>query len=99
MRRYLTLIILAFCCVLRIFHACSSSWEVCTDPKPQENSTSKVAHFFEQLRQNSMLSIRKYVPSPHSELLLGVTLGIDELDTVPKFNKALKDTGTVHVVV
>jgi len=42
---------------------------------------------------------RKNLPSPHSELLLGMTVGIDKLYEVPKFKKMLRDTGTIHVVV
>lgn len=41
----------------------------------------------------------KLLPSPHSELLLGITIGLDELDKVPVFSKALRSTGTIHVVV
>lgn len=43
--------------------------------------------------------VRDNLPSPHSELLLGMTVGIDRLYEVPKFKKMLRDTGTIHVVV
>lgn len=39
------------------------------------------------------------LPSPHSELLAGMVLGLDQLDQVPTFNDILLQTGTVHVVV
>jgi len=42
---------------------------------------------------------RKNLPSPHSELLLGMTIGIDRLYEIPKFKTMLRDTGTIHVVV
>jgi competence protein ComEC len=44
-------------------------------------------------------TVRKYLPSPNSELLLGTTLGIDELYQTPRFNDVLISTGTIHVVV
>lgn len=61
----------------------------------EEASTGFIADF----RRNSSDNIRRYLPSPHSELLLGMTIGVNDLKTVPKFNNASKITGTVHVVV
>lgn len=43
--------------------------------------------------------VRNRLPSPHSELLLGMTVGIDRLYEIPKFKIMLRDTGTIHVVV
>ncbi len=53
----------------------------------------------ETFRMRTAARVRKDLPSPHSELLLGMTLGIDNLYEVPKFKKMLRDTGTIHVVV
>ena len=39
------------------------------------------------------------MPSPHAELVLGMVLGIDNFDQLPKFKDTLKRSGTVHVVV
>ena len=41
----------------------------------------------------------RYLPSPHSELLLGMTIGMDRLYEVPIFEEMLRTTGTIHVVV
>ena len=54
---------------------------------------------FENLREHSITTFNKNFSSPHSELLLGMTVGIDNLHKVPSFKNALKTTGTIHVVV
>ncbi len=38
-------------------------------------------------------------PSPHAELLLGMTIGLNLLNNVPIFEESLRDTGTIHIVV
>src|SRR3989338_6598523 len=43
--------------------------------------------------------VRKVFPSPHSELLLGLTIGLNDLKKVSRFNDVLLATGTIHVVV
>ncbi len=50
-------------------------------------------------RERSINISRKYLPSPHSELLIGMVIGADELAKIPAFKEALKTTGTIHVVV
>jgi competence protein ComEC len=44
-------------------------------------------------------SVEKVLPSPHSQLLLGMTVGIDKLSDVKIFKDMLINTGTIHVVV
>ncbi len=51
------------------------------------------------IRNIATRNVRKFLPSPHSELLLGLTFGIDDLSKVPRFNDVLRSTGTIHVVV
>lgn len=51
------------------------------------------------VREKFTRKVRSYFPSPHSELLLGMLLGIDDLKMIPRFNDVLKSTGTIHVVV
>ena len=43
----------------------------------------------ETFRMRTAAKVRKDLPSPHSELLLGMTLGIDNLYEVPKFKNRL----------
>jgi len=54
---------------------------------------------FNYIRDQCILFVDKSFPSPHSELLLGMTVGLDRLSNVPRFKDALKRTGTIHVVV
>jgi competence protein ComEC len=54
---------------------------------------------FVYIRNKSIEVSRKYLPSPHSELVLGMVIGIDEFSKLPVFKQMLKDTGTIHVVV
>lgn len=60
---------------------------------------SCISSLLDCIRAKSVSTARKYLPSPHSELLLGMVLGIDNLKKVPIFNEMLRDTGTIHVVV
>lgn len=53
----------------------------------------------EKVRQASASKVRSYIPSPHSELLLGAVLGINDLKKVPRFNDVVRATGTIHVIV
>lgn len=53
----------------------------------------------DKVRRRAAQKIKKLLPSPHSELLLGTTLGINELYKTPRFNDALVSSGTIHVVV
>lgn len=53
----------------------------------------------EVFRVNVAENVRRHLPSPHSELLLGMVIGVDNLNKVPRFNDMLRETGTIHVVV
>jgi competence protein ComEC len=46
-----------------------------------------------------VVRVAQALPSPHSQLLLGMTLGIDDMSSVKKFKDTLISTGTIHVVV
>lgn len=52
-----------------------------------------------EYRNRSADSIRSILPSPHSELILGTVLGINDIKMNPTFNDVLVSTGTIHVVV
>ena len=52
-----------------------------------------------KIRTASIEVVDKNFPSPHSELLLGMLIGLDRLDEVPQFSDNLRDTSTIHVVV
>lgn len=94
-KRYGFLILLVLACVFRCFSYCGSN--DCSEVHFGEGISD--LEFFTKLREHCIEVARKYFPSPHSELLLGVTIGVDKLKDLPSFNNALKDSGTIHVVV
>src|SRR4030042_4467734 len=51
------------------------------------------------IKNLSVNQARKYLPSPHSELLLGMVIGLDDLGKVTHFKDMLIATGTIHVLV
>lgn len=55
--------------------------------------------FFDPVKVYLSEKMRSALPSPHSELVLGMTIGIDDLSKNPRFKDQLKRTGTIHVVV
>ena len=63
------------------------------------NEINHSFNFFTNLRQDIYNRYLQILPSPHSELLAGMVLGLDQLNQVPTFNDILLQTGTVHVVV
>ena len=67
----------------------------------EERTKSKISEipFIGKFRNNMAQVSRKHLPSPHSELVLGMTVGIDKFYEVPIFKEVLRDTGTIHVVV
>ena len=64
-------------------------------PEPQNSPFA----FFDPVKDSLASKARKSLPSPHSELVLGMTIGLDDLSKSPRFKDALKRTGTIHVVV
>ncbi len=98
-RRLVILLLLCLVVFLRISHLCN--WSINTCPrllprKTEENSYSRVLN---EIRYNVARKVRGIIPSPHSELLLGLVLGLDDLHHTPRFNDVLVSTGTIHVVV
>lgn len=55
--------------------------------------------YLDNFKVESEKRVRSVLPSPHSELLLGMVLGVDNLSKNYKFSENLKNTGTMHVVV
>ena len=93
-RSYILLFLMSVFACLRIYSECGLT-TVCPVPEINLQHTS----IFDNIRSEVELSLLRAFPSPHSELLLGLTIGIDRLHKVPSFKQALIDTGTIHVVV
>jgi competence protein ComEC len=99
---YLPLFIFGLIALVRVYFSCLNSVEnSCLEPR--ESFFSDREKFpgkqLAKFREDSIDLVRKYFPSPHSELLIGMVIGADELEKIPKFKEALKNTGTIHVVV
>jgi competence protein ComEC len=73
----------------------------CLEPKDSVfvDRTRFPGNYIGSFRDASSKLVRSYIPSPHSELLIGTVMGADELSKVAKFKEALKISGTIHVVV
>ena len=69
----------------------------------RERSYQNRESWFEPYRQVILDKARKLshavLPSPHSELVLGMVIGVDDFHLLPKFKEALISTGVIHVVV
>ena len=55
--------------------------------------------FARKFKLKASTSIQASLPSPHSELVMGMVLGEDRLAQVPRYNDVLKTAGLIHVVV
>ena len=101
---YFPLLLIMIVAIVRVYFSCLGNnylYNACLEPKEGvfnniERFPGKYIHSF---RQYSISAVRAVFPSPHSELLLGMVIGVDELGKFSKFKEALKTTGTIHVVV
>lgn len=112
LHQYKVLLAFSLIFIFRLFVLCNvftsgvGELSVCekkiSQSKLKEYETHKMS-FVEKnvfkFRNNASNKIRKYFPSPHSELLLGLIFGINDLSNTPTFNDVLRSTGTIHVVV
>lgn len=53
----------------------------------------------EGFKASASTKIQEVLPSPHSELVMGMVLGENRFKLVPTYNDVLKKVGLVHVVV
>ncbi|MFC1700492.1 ComEC/Rec2 family competence protein [Patescibacteria group bacterium] len=85
---------------MRVYLNCFNG-QVCNEKKETQilNQDKFFGKLISEIRIKSTKLARKNFPSPHSELLLGMVIGINDIDKVPSFEKALKESGTIHVVV
>lgn len=102
-RYFLPLIILGVFTCVRVYSNCfkSSILPSCVEPAKSffTDKEKFPGKYLMKFREGAVEMSKKYLPSPHSELLLGMVMGADELSKVPSFKEALKNTGTIHVVV
>ncbi len=86
---------LVFVFICRLFSTCGGSLKSCSKDALVEVSFIPADRF----RNVVIHNVQRFLPSPHSELCLGLSLGVDLFHKLPKFKDALIATGTIHVVV
>ncbi len=53
----------------------------------------------DEFKKSASYKVQEVLPSPHSELVMGMVLGEDQFNLVPTYNDILKKVGLIHVVV
>lgn len=91
---YLPVILTAVIALARFYFICTMGVRDC-----KKISEIPEIPFLTKIRTSSIDIVDKNFPSPQSELLLGMLIGLDRLGEVPNFSDKLKDTSTIHVVV
>ncbi|MFA6981762.1 MAG: ComEC/Rec2 family competence protein [Patescibacteria group bacterium] len=93
---YYTVLILVPVLVLRVFLFCDCNFKDCQVSRTAREEDQDV---FTGIRRKISDKVHKKLPSPHGEILLGMTTGINEFADLHKFYDVLCNVGTVHVVV
>ncbi len=96
LKRNAGFLLLMLAAVIRVIYFCEPQGGIFSCVQSPEKGPFE---FFEPVKQHLSERARKFLPSPHSELVLGMTIGLDDLSKSPRFKDALKRTGTIHVVV
>jgi competence protein ComEC len=94
MRYYFPVILIIVLAVARFALVCGFSGVGC-----KETPILPEIAILTRIRNASIEVVDQNFPSPHSELLLGMLIGLDRLAEVPQFSQNLRDTSTIHVVV
>ncbi|MFC1621872.1 ComEC/Rec2 family competence protein [Patescibacteria group bacterium] len=93
-------IIFAFLVIFVLFrldNVCQRSLKNCVIMSQDRGDSSY--KWVEDVHKYSQEVVNSLLPSPHSELLLGMTIGANYFSFLPTFNDMLRETGTIHVVV
>ena len=92
-------IVLAGLLIVRVANLCDGNFDGCAERVSQSSRTKKTNEYIQRFRLLLIDNVHRDLPSPHSELLLGMVVGVDDFDKLPIFSEMLRKTGTVHVVV
>jgi competence protein ComEC len=94
MRFYLPVLLVVILALGRFISVCVTAKDACLEVRAIPEMP-----LFRKIRLSSIDIVDSNFPSPHSELLLGMLIGLDRLGEVPYFSQSLRDTSTIHVVV
>jgi len=101
-RHNLPFVLLILVVIFKVSGFCDGDIKACAERPLEFNNflmIQKIDPFLEKIRGGAIERARKYFPSPASELLLGMTIGVDHFKKLPQFKEMLLETGTIHVVV
>jgi competence protein ComEC len=101
-KAFFGIVLLFILCCYRVGKYCDWQMSVCSAKEHILETPAfmqKIDPALEKVRQYATSRARKYLPSPHSELLLGMVVGLDYFSKLPFFKEMLIATGTIHVVV
>jgi competence protein ComEC len=90
-RRWLPLILLACVALIRVMAS--------KDTLYGRHNYSLNLPFFTHINASIIQSVKKSLPSVHADLLLGMTIGVNEIKDDTRFYNALVQVGLIHVVV
>jgi len=101
MRKTLVIYIaLSLAILARLYNVCEKDLYTCGGAGEERESSGVIeVPFIRKFRSNMIKVSDAHLPSPHSELVLGMSIGIDRFYELPIFKRMLRDTGTIHVVV
>lgn len=102
LKHNLPFVLLVLLVLSRVSGFCEGDIKACAERPLEFNNLliiQKIDPFLERIRNKAIQRARKYFPSPASELLLGMTIGVDHFKKLPQFKEMLLKTGTIHVVV
>lgn len=102
MKKYALICIIIFIVLYRIYTFLGTYDPELSSPETLtwfDTHLPGLSSFTLRIRNHVFSKAYEYFPSPSAELLLGMTVGIDNLKRVAVFKEALKNTGTIHVVV
>jgi competence protein ComEC len=94
MKYYFPVFLIGTLAVIRFIFSCTLYGQDCKD-----SPVIPEIPVLQKIRLASIDIVDKNFSSPHSELLLGMLIGLDRLGEIPNFSESLRDTSTIHVVV
>lgn len=95
-RYYFSILCLVPIIFTRVYKYCDGEFSTCEERNLEKEEKPDI---FQRTRDAISKKVRSKLSSPHSEILLGMTVGINDFSNLPRFYDLLCNAGTVHVVV
>lgn len=91
--------VVGYCGSYEIWECSGNALKVTAKEGTKEGIIDRAGTELSNIRVASHKRIKKHYPSPHSELLGGILLGVNDIKNTPTFNDVVRDVGTIHVIV